>query len=103
MDTQTLIDGVPLRDYFAAHAPEPPPDWGADMKTPRPAPTYSCGCVGDQVASCAHPHRETYPTNRQELDRWDVVWQAQRKIQWAWRYADAMLEARELSLANWRK
>jgi hypothetical protein len=45
--------GMTLRDYFAAHAPEPPDWWRGGDKN-----------VGDVVA-------------------------------WKWRYADAMLEARE--------
>ncbi len=48
-----LADELKLRDYFAAHAPEPPPQWrGGDR------------AIDDLVA-------------------------------WRWRYADAMLKARQ--------
>jgi len=87
------IEGMTLRDYFAAHAPHEPDDWFIPlMKTTRPEEKRFVLNDGET--------RTEYEgnfgcVNWQELDAWDKEYEREYMMQWRWAYADAMLKARE--------
>lgn len=88
------IEGMTLRDYFAAHAPRTPREWFKPlMDTPRPE------VIVDHESTSA----QIYPNeiwrwdlvNEKELRLWDVEYETRLHMQWPYAYADAMLKARE--------
>jgi hypothetical protein len=92
-DELQAIEGMTLRDYFAAHAPNEPEDWFMPfVKTDRPTEIRIVWTDGDN---------QTERTgnfgckNWEELAAWDMEYQRQLFLQWRWAYADAMLKARE--------
>jgi hypothetical protein len=80
----TMIGGMSLRDYFAAHAPFNPHDWfKPKMQTQRPTPIYE-----------EHSGRE-FTKNLNELYDYDVEVSRQKYIQWPYAWADAMIVQRK--------
>lgn len=79
-------DGMDLRTYMAAHAPECPAwDFEPVMPSARPQPVMTPG------AECA---------NDREIYDWDRERNKQLAIQWPWVWADAVLAARDQQPAH---
>lgn len=121
-------DDQTLRDYFAAHAPQPP-DWFQPLMEPRPQiPAIPPGLSDEAAHLCdswrCDPHyvdlevsaakRGFGPTEILAMQAWarDVLEAekamvaydrrrlVERTIQWPWHYADLMLRARERNVAQ---
>lgn len=88
--------GMSLRDYFAAHAPAEPQGWFEPvMDGPRPMvyrlPRHMGGGLTDD------PFGESFLDEGQQrlADLWDAEQARERRIQWPYAWADAMLKERE--------
>lgn len=66
------MDGMSLRDYFAAHAPEVPPDFNRLSQTT----VVNDGYDRKRVSNMVEPY---------------TTWM----VRWRWHYADLMLKARD--------
>lgn len=109
--THGYAEGMMLRDYFAAHAPAEVPEWFQHVPPARdytPMPKWmdwpeehhralrawlSDGCydLPDELSAFQEQARQ----HREDKRFWDARNQAARFIQWRWRYAEMMLEARK--------
>jgi hypothetical protein len=93
-DELQAIEGMTLRDYFAAHAPRKPQAWFKPvMDTPRPEEIIDHECRNAQIYR-DEPWRWDL-VNEKEVRLWDVEYQTRLYLQWPYAYADAMLKARE--------
>jgi hypothetical protein len=93
-DELQAIQGMTLRDYFAAHAPRKPQSWFQPvMDTPRPEEIRDPECAG-AILYPDEPWRWDL-VNEREVRPWDVEYQTRLAMQWPYAYADAMLKARE--------
>ena len=92
-------EGMTLRDYFAAHAPNEIPVWFQAKLTPFPErhkdAKFCNGCLTEfqdceQTISClkAHEHKNLENKIRD-------IQKMERMIQWRFAYADSMLNERE--------
>lgn len=80
----TMIGGMSLRDYFAAHAPIKPHDWFKPrMETQRPKVVRE------------ERNGFEFMKNAQELAEYDAEFFRQKDIQWPYVWADLMLEERK--------
>lgn len=81
------LEGLTLRDYFAAHAPASPQPWFRPEMPPQPERIY--------------PHKKCMnaccklPMNASEREAWVLEKERQLYIQWPYAWADAMLAERD--------
>lgn len=102
-------EGMTLRDYFMAHAPEAPQPWFEPVMPPAPKVPKIADIQDEAVREdvrraddagidpetpegleFAHQHREAALA----YQRWDQERKKQRYIQWPAAWADAMLDQR---------
>lgn len=106
------VEGMTLRDYFAAHAPTEPQRWFLPvMATERPkfpqaipnpteAEAEEFNGYGDwlDLEDLKEPRAIDYVKRRDEYDQqskaWDVVFARELLVQWPYAWADAMLKER---------
>lgn len=92
-------EGMSLRDYFAAHAPENPPKWFIPVMPPPPPQRW----IGDSgleyadfmQAKAAEGIEFILNADAHLHDAWLAEKERQRYIQWPYAWADEMLRARE--------
>lgn len=99
------VDGMTLRDYFAAHAPADPQSWFQPAmpdkpKAPGPKPveftTYNESKLQVEVSPAAKKWREL----QDAYDAWGAEYQRQLCIQWPYAWADAVLSTQEQAPAT---
>lgn len=104
-------DGMSLRDYFIAHAPNEPQPWFRPVMKPRPELMFLKAAPdsvkselkyddyadyvneGDMSSAALAWHLERV-SKKKETRRWDAELQKQTCLQWPAAWADEMLKAR---------
>ena len=85
-------EGVNVREYFAARAPEEPQGWFEPVMPPRPktkwSPYQTATEAWEEAGVCE-------PSNVAEITAWDNERSRQRHIQWPFAWADAVLAHKE--------
>lgn len=120
-DTKNYEEGMSLRDYFAAHAPNEIPNWFhgerdpapdvPDVKVPdefanefsdwRRGPVFDLTDsmqlkYGKEAADIAEVYESAWQDFWEKYDSWKHVAKLQRYFQWRWHYADMMISTREV-------
>ncbi|PXV54185.1 hypothetical protein SAMN04487785_11436 [Dyella jiangningensis] len=92
------LRGMSLRDYFAAHAPDPQAWFSPDMP-PKPTSDWVSDDGLTHYFTWQDAQRECgdcyYDANRDAIAQWEAEYSKQWCVQWPYAWADAMLKARK--------
>ena len=89
-----FVNESTLRDQFACHAPQPPPDWFVPDVGPRPKDDWRCRHKPDwRYDSYEAADADGLPWNAAELpiEVYEEHVKRQKGIQWPYAWADLML------------
>lgn len=93
------FNGMTLRDYFIAHAPEHPQPWFKPVMPTRPNSTICVSEDGqrtydDQWAASKAEGDNFQRVNHAEIEQWDAEYIKQKFVQWPAAWADEQIKAR---------